>query len=357
MTDASRVSSSDVGPSAGDPGEAGRIVAGPKAELEVGRTVEASPDQGDNELATSAAVLAGESGSYFSDLRLVDDPPAAAGDGGSAASGEDWTALPEIEPLPGLESETDEEQFLFLCPHGHKLHGLKRLAGKVGKCPHCESKFEIPSPDDIDDEEQDRDGLDDTVTEDPLGDYGDQDPFGSAPDRSAFGPEHHESSSGAPESTHKPIEPAAYPDAGSSVLRRIVGRLGKSKKPIAQSTVAPPTFAQSPLAPSPSSNPPPLPAKAPAPAQPMRRNPPHPLAQLVARLWAEREHGGVIELHLSGGAMLVPEWFDEKHSRSTHGLFAAQAADGTVTMTVVPWDEVTRVVVRGVEGLPDGMFE
>ena len=81
------------------------------------------------------------------------------------------------------------------------------------------------------------------------------------------------------------------------------------------------------------------------------------LADLVRRLWAEREHGGVIELHLSGGAMLVPEWFDEKLSRDTHGLFAAQAADGTVTMTVVPWDEVTRVVVRGVVGLPDGMFE
>jgi hypothetical protein len=77
----------------------------------------------------------------------------------------------------------------------------------------------------------------------------------------------------------------------------------------------------------------------------------------VARLWAEREHGGVIELHLSGGAMLAPEWFDTRLSTDTRGLFASQAADGTVTMTVVPWDEVTRVVVRGVVGLPDGMFE
>ena len=82
----------------------------------------------------------------------------------------------------------------------------------------------------------------------------------------------------------------------------------------------------------------------------------HPLARLVSRLWSEREHGGIVELHLSGGAMIVPEWFERKLSQDTHGLFAVQAADGTVTMTIVPWDSVSRVVVRGVVGLPDGMF-
>ena len=65
----------------------------------------------------------------------------------------------------------------------------------------------------------------------------------------------------------------------------------------------------------------------------------------------------MIELHLRGGALLSPDWFDEHHSQGTHGLFASQAADGTVAMTIVPWEEVTRVVVRGVVGLPDGMFE
>jgi hypothetical protein len=83
----------------------------------------------------------------------------------------------------------------------------------------------------------------------------------------------------------------------------------------------------------------------------------HPLARLVIRLWSEREHGGIVEVHLNGGAILVPEWFDKKLSRHTHGLFAAQSADGTVTMTIVPWDTVSRVVVRGVVGLPDGLFE
>jgi hypothetical protein len=84
---------------------------------------------------------------------------------------------------------------------------------------------------------------------------------------------------------------------------------------------------------------------------------PHPLAQLVTRLWAERDHGGVVELHLEGGVMIAPEWFEKSLSQHSHGLFAVLAADGTVTMTIVAWDSVTRVVVRGVVGLPDGMFE
>jgi hypothetical protein len=83
----------------------------------------------------------------------------------------------------------------------------------------------------------------------------------------------------------------------------------------------------------------------------------HPLCKLLRKLWEERERGAVIELHLDGGMMLVPDWFDDKLSRHSHGLFAAQAADGTVTMTIVAWNTVSRVMVRNVEGLPEGMFE
>ena len=83
----------------------------------------------------------------------------------------------------------------------------------------------------------------------------------------------------------------------------------------------------------------------------------HPTAQLVARLWVERGHGGIVELHLTGGGVILPEWYEPRWSRGTHGLFASQAADGTVTLTAVAWDSVQKVVVRQVEGLPDGMFE
>jgi hypothetical protein len=83
----------------------------------------------------------------------------------------------------------------------------------------------------------------------------------------------------------------------------------------------------------------------------------NPTAQLVARLWLERGHGGVVELHLTGGGVILPEWYEARWSRGTHGLFASQAADGTVTLTAVAWESIQKVVVRQVEGLPDGMFE
>lgn len=84
----------------------------------------------------------------------------------------------------------------------------------------------------------------------------------------------------------------------------------------------------------------------------------HPAARLVARLWVERDHhGGVVELHLSGGSVILPEWYEPNWSRGTHGLFASQAVDGSVTLTAVAWDTIEKIVVRQVQGLPDGMFE
>jgi len=83
----------------------------------------------------------------------------------------------------------------------------------------------------------------------------------------------------------------------------------------------------------------------------------NPTAMLVARLWVEREHGGIVELHLTGGSVILPEWFETNWSRGTHGVFASQAVDGSVTLTAVAWDTIQKIVVRQVQGLPDGMFE
>jgi hypothetical protein len=55
--------------------------------------------------------------------------------------------------------------------------------------------------------------------------------------------------------------------------------------------------------------------------------------------------------------VILPEWYEANWSRGTHGLFASQAADGTVTLSAVAWDSIQKIVVRQVEGLPDGMFE
>ena len=82
----------------------------------------------------------------------------------------------------------------------------------------------------------------------------------------------------------------------------------------------------------------------------------NPTALLVARLWAERQHGGIIELHLEGGSVILPQWYDANWSRGTHGLFASQGADGSVTLTAVAWDTVRKVVVRQLTEVPNDMF-
>jgi hypothetical protein len=55
--------------------------------------------------------------------------------------------------------------------------------------------------------------------------------------------------------------------------------------------------------------------------------------------------------------VILPEWYESRWSRGTHGLFASQAPDGSITLTAVAWDSIQKVVVRQVKGLPDGMFE
>jgi hypothetical protein len=292
-----------------------------------GLPVTANMGTGGDEAAATMMVAAAGDGSDVNPPQPANGQaalPPSNGPGGSGTIGSSTTAASAI-PQPA--APTSDELIVFLCPNGHKLNGPARLAGKSGQCPHCGARFEIPFPEEVERSDE-YDGLADTVTEDPLKDY-------TIEQRAAA----------KQDDEDMPLEvahlfEAVRADTESSVVSRISARSVK-----AQGKGSP---AQS----SPS-------ATTSSPAKTSRNSSDelHPLASLVDRLWDEREHGGVIELHLSGGAILVPEWFEARLSGSTHGLFAAQAADGTVTMTVVPWDEVTRVVVRGVVGLPDGMFE
>jgi len=83
----------------------------------------------------------------------------------------------------------------------------------------------------------------------------------------------------------------------------------------------------------------------------------HPTATLVARLFQEVEHGGVVEIHIAGGSVILPEFYEFRWSAGSHGLFASRAADGKVTLTAVAWDSIQKIIVRHLDFLPDGMFE
>jgi len=82
-----------------------------------------------------------------------------------------------------------------------------------------------------------------------------------------------------------------------------------------------------------------------------------PTARLIARLWQELEHGGEVELHIAGSSRpILPQFFEREWSQGTHALFARQEPDGSITLEAVAWESIQRVVVRKVQGLPDGMF-
>ncbi len=182
-------------------------------------------------------------------------------------------------------------QIEFLCPAGDRLHGPARLQGRPGECPECGSKFRIPTYDEVGDDEK----------MEPDISLGGVDPPSVAP------------------SQIKEIE-ESFDSADSAEgfgVRQVALELPSTESG--------------------------------------RKDLRHPLAALFSKLWAERPPGGAVELHLDHGETLVPGHFAETLSQQSHGVFAVEEPDGTHTLTVVAWDSVVRVLVRGVCELPTEM--
>jgi hypothetical protein len=226
--------------------------------------------------------------------------------------------------------KTKQDTIAFLCPKGHKLNGPSKLAGKLGLCPHCGLKFMIPTLDEI------------------RAFQGTSEPTEQiARETKPALPQQ------APVTKSMPDDLSlAGDDDGGNLLDISAALLAERQRSNIQRAST--SGLNAGLTPKESKE---LAGFMGTDTKRQMRGNMHPLAELMLKLWNEREHGGIIELHLEGGTIYLPDWFDKEHSQSTHGLFAAQAADGSVTMTVVPWETVQRVIIRGLEGLPDGMFE
>jgi hypothetical protein len=248
--------------------------------------------------------------------------------------------------LPGTPAEPKPGTIAFLCPNGHKLNGPEKLAGRLGQCPHCNAKFQIPPLDVI---RAAQNGQLENLEEVQFPDSEEGSSLAASGITEVEDTAHAQEDPSELEqmlaSLHvdQPIV-AARPASGVNILGSAINKVTAKLTGGLGSAVGSTTYQVAPY------------QQLPAPPQPTVDKA-HPLADLMLRLWAEREHGGIIELHLEGGNVLLPDWFEQRLSLKSHGLFAGQAADGTVTMTVVPWDSVERVVIRGVVGLPDGMFE
>lgn len=82
---------------------------------------------------------------------------------------------------------------------------------------------------------------------------------------------------------------------------------------------------------------------------------PRGLGALFLQLWKYRAQGCAIELHLGEGRVLVPNGFAVESAGTTHGLFTVGEPNGAVTISVVRWDTIERINVRGLFHLPRGV--
>jgi hypothetical protein len=213
----------------------------------------------------------------------------------------DWGKL-EVGGQPA--SQSNRETIVVHCANGHRLVVPAALAGKRAKCSKCHVTFQIQAVGDS--------GLAPAASHaQPRGEVSAQQAAARAAEIQTQPDDEVDAlPAGAPAAAGEP------PPAGEGSHERVQVPV---REPPTGSTVS--------------------------------------ISSLVMRLWQEVEHGGIVELHLSGGSVVLPKWFEPRWSGGTHGLFASQAADGSVTLTAVAWDSIQKIVVRSVEGLPDGMFE
>jgi hypothetical protein len=199
---------------------------------------------------------------------------------------------------PKLTTPAGEPIIVFLCPNGHKLNGPASLQGRPGKCPHCGMRFLIPHLDD----DEDHDGQPDAQYLASLS--------GNL------------TSKARPEDTVQTEVPGGASAGDSGQMRLDFGDLGEALDFVRPSD-----------------------ARA------------HPMAEIFLHLWQRRVPGTLVELYLKGGEILTPDWYASRLSQDNYALFGLHDTDGSYSLLAVNWDSVDRIAVRGMEELPQGLFD
>ena len=195
---------------------------------------------------------------------------------------------------------------VFLCPNGHRLNGPAKLQGRAGQCPHCGSKFRIPFQD-PDEEEAYQAAQRDTA--ESGGAKGDQ-TVGEELSNEKI-EEYSEGEASLEEYTSDPEV-----DLG---LEGVEPDVPEEEEELAPAEPGWPT--------------------------------------LFPYLWKQKSPGSEVDLYLSDGTKLTPQWFSPSWSLSEQGVFAVRDTEGAYTILSLAWDAIVRVEVRSVIDLPDGMFE
>ena len=226
----------------------------------------------------------------------------------SSPGGEVVTDVPAAAPSPGLSGkqsaisagQAKERQIEFLCPNGHHLHGPASLQGRAGECPECGSRFRIPV-------------IEKTEANPVAG--------AKAPGEEEITLEFPSLGSGAEHApASSPSSFSQHLDDGGSVakLPGLSGDLGGALLDLASS----PNGAV------------------------------HPLASLFIELWAARGEGSRVEVHLESGSVLLPDGYLKSRSQQDYAVLVTREPDGCSTITVVPWNSISRIIMRAIKQVP-----
>ncbi len=243
----------------------------------------------------------------------------------------------------------------FLCPNDHRLTAPVSRAGRAGKCPHCGVEFQIPSLEHFSEEPAAEGASEQSGEEHPLGEPLPQEeaaPEAEAPpaEDEGAGEQPPAVSEGPPpfpppETAGAAPEPAAeeapvseepqlpVPDETDSGPRSDVAEMLQELEQLSELE----TLEEVP--------PPP-------PPPPM-----HPMARMFETLWNEMDEEAMFEITLEDGHRFVPVAFSEASLQAPLALFASSAGENNNVVVLVPWEKITRVVVRGVKELPKNLFE
>ena len=79
--------------------------------------------------------------------------------------------------------------------------------------------------------------------------------------------------------------------------------------------------------------------------------------ELFGWLWSQRDARSTVDLRLRSGEVFRPAWYAPSMSDSQIGVFGVAAENGSYGVTVVRWELVERIDVRGCDQLPAERFE
>lgn len=241
----------------------------------------------------------------------------------------------------------------FSCPNGHRLTSPDAQAGKPGKCPKCGAVFRVPAastaapisaPSAATEDDESR--LQEFADDETDGDVADGEVVFLCPNgHRLHGPAEMVGRPG--QCPHckvrflipSPDEVSEEEEEDGAPLEQFVIQIDTSaKEPSASGKSG---LKAAPSAPSPSAS---AAEKA------------HPLAALLGRLWAYKEQGASLEIHLGDGKILIPDRYSAPAAHPNHALFAVREANGSHTVTAVAWDAIERVAVRQLPQLPKDLF-